>query len=461
MSCKLHNLLVLIFLSGWLGDARSETVQAAISLEAPTELTEMSGLALERDLEFGAATRKYQAEIELAEETLGPYHRDLFEPLMGLARSQYRIADYDGALASTQRAQHISHRHNGVHSSRQLEGVELMTQIYLAQNEPLLADKQQRFAFYVSTHNIPNDSLELLPSLEKLADWYSKTGQLHRARKLNERGIEIVEANFGEDSIQQLPYLQQLAKLKRLQRVCCSTRVMEQALDLIDRNPNLSSDIKANTYLEVADAYTVSGNERDASTYYQKAWSLMNETARQENFATPQRIVSSQPLNERKRLDARIYRVGQDPFGRREFRQVRDDELLQMASLPPQEFVVAEDDSDYNVRIRDRTVSRDYEQEAAMRTVGSPFTFLHTQLLQILPSRFRRDERLDEVAVELQFDIDQYGHTQNIEVLTQNTPGKLSRMMREVVRKTRFRPRMEDGILVTTNRYRLIQTFQI
>ncbi len=447
--CKLYLIMTVGILSLAL-PAAAEPVQP-----------QMSGLALESDREYEQAARQYAAEVAAAEELYGPYDIALFEPLMGLARSQYQLREYDAAIESIQRAQHVSHRHEGVHNLRQLAGTEMMTRIHLAQDKALLADKQQRFAFYVVTHDSAEDDLENLPALEKLADWYTKTGQLHRARKLNEQSIEIIEANFGEDSTQQLPYLQQLAKLKRLQRVCCSTRIMEQALSLVNSNPDLPAELKASIYIEVADAYTAAGDESEAKAYYQRAWSLMNDDLRRENFAEPHRIVFSQPLNERNRIDTKVFRVNKDAFGRRDLQLMNDDELRLMGSLPPQEFMVIEDDSDYNIRIRDRTINQDFEQEEAMRTVGSPFTFLHKQLLHILPNRYVKDENLSQVSISLQFDIDERGHANNIRILSENTPGKLARMMREVVRKSRFRPRMEDGILVSTENYQLTQTFQI
>jgi tetratricopeptide (TPR) repeat protein len=435
------------------------TALVLFSLLALPAQAEMSGIALERDLEYDNAVIQYQAEITAAEDALGPYDFSLYAPLMGIARSQQRLKNYDAAFASIQRAQHISHRHEGVHTPLQLEGLEIMTQVYLAQDKPMMADKQQRFAFYVSSRHSGPDSIEVLPAIEKLADWYTKTGQLQRARKLNEQGIEIVERHFGENTIIQLPYLQQLAKLKRLQRVCCSTRVMEQALSLVENNLEIPNEIKASTYLEVADAYTISGDEDNAANYYQKAWGLMSPVVRQESFATPHRIVFSRPLREHRSTNTKVFRVEQDAFGRRDYRQLSRDDLLTMESLPPQEFVMTDDDDDYNIRIRDRTVSRDYEHEPAMRTVGTPFKFLHKQLLQILPVRFRHDDVLAEVEMEFQFEVDDEGRVHHVELLTSNTPAKLARTMREVVRKSRFRPRMEDGILVTTKNYRLTQKF--
>lgn len=420
---------------------------------------ELSGLDHERDLNFREAVVQYRLEIEAAETLYGEYDPKLYQPLLGLARSLQKLGDFEAATEAARRAQHISHRHEGVHTPTQLEVVELLTRLHLANAEPLMADKQQRFAYYVRKSNVAEDSLEMLPALETLAKWYEKTGQLHRARKLNEQGLEIVESHFGEDAIEQLPYLQRLARLKRLQRVCCSTRIMEQALDIVEANPNISDDVKAQTYLQVADAHTIADNRQEASTFYRRAWELMPPEERARKLSKPSKIAFSRPLETASSMHSRVYRIERDAFGRREYKPLLDDELRELESLPPQEFVLNADNTEYDIRIRDRTVSSNRDMKPAVRTVGQPYMFLRSQFFQILPSRLKSDEALANITIDLQFDIDSTGKPFNIEVLTEDAPNKVSKLMRNVVRKSRFRPRMEDGYPVATQSFRLTQSF--
>ncbi len=420
---------------------------------------QLSGLDHERDLNYAEAVVQYRLEIKETEARVGEYDLSLFEPLLGLARSLSKIGDFEAATEAARRAQHISHRHEGVHTPRQLEVVELLTRLHLATDEPLLADAQQRFAYYIKQTDVPADSIERLPAMESLAKWYEKTGQLHRARKLNEQGLEIIEAHFGEDAIEQLPYLQRLAKLKRLQRVCCSTRIMAQALDLVESNPNISDEVKAKTYLEIADTHTIAGNRQEASTFYRRAWELMSVEDRSKQLSKPRKISFSRPLETTTSMQMRTYRIERDAFGRREYKPLQDDELRNLESLPPQEFILNTESSEYDVRIRDRTLSTSRDMKPAVKTVGHPYTFLREQFFQILPSRMHSDAALDGIVVELEFDIDSTGKPFNVEVLTENTPTKVSKLMRDVIRKSRFRPRMEDGYPVATQSYRLTQSF--
>lgn len=440
----------------WLGIS----VALALMLLPDSLQAQLSGLHYERDLNYAQAVLQYREEIEQSEQTNGEFAFVLFEPLMGLARSLQKIGDYEAAAEAARRAQHITHRHHGVHSPLQLEAVKLLTQLHLRASEPLEADKQQRFAYYIRKSNFAADSLEQLPAMEELANWFEKTGQLYRARKMNEQSLEIVEAHFGEDAIEQLPYLERLAKLKRLQRVCCSTHIMKQALDIVEANPNVDDELKVRTFLEIGDAYTISGNREEAETFYRRAWDLMPAAERIDKFSAPSKIAFSKPLSTAQTsLNTRMYRVERDPFGRRDFKPMLDDEIRELESLPPQEFVLNADNTEYDIRIRDRMLSADPLQKPAVRTVGQPYTFLRKQFLQILPSRLHSDQALEALEVDLEFDIDATGKPFNIKVISEGTPSKVNRLMRDVVRKSRFRPRMEDGYPVATRAFKLTQSF--
>lgn len=431
----------------------------SLTLFSLSSQAELSGLDHERDLNYAEAVVQYRAEIEQQEISRGEYDLNLFPRLIGLARSLQKLGEYEAATDAAQRAQHISHRHMGVHNTMQLEVLDLITRIHLRQAEPLKADKQQKFAYYVRKSNVEPDSLELLPAIEELSKWYEQTGQLHRARKLNEQSIAIVEAHFGQDTVEQLPYLQKLARLKRLQRVCCSTKIMKQALEVVDANPEIDDQLKADTYIEIADAYTISGDKQDAQDFYRRAWDLMPEVEREEMFSEPSKIAFSRPINNHSSNSTRIYRADREAFASREFRQLMEHERLELDSLPPQEFVMTTEDSEYDIRIRDRMIAGDIDREPAIRTVGQPYAFLHKQLLQILPSRFRNDASVAQLRVELEFEVDETGRPRNVQVISSAAPDKVNSLMKQVVRKSRFRPRIKDGSPVATQQFRLTQSF--
>ena len=430
---------------------------------SPISVAQLSGLDHERDLNYAQAVIQYRLEIEQQESATNDFDMSLYPKLMGLARSLRSLGELEEAIDAAQRAQHITHRHHGVHNTMQIEALDLKTQIHLRQSEPLLADKQQKFAFYIRKSNVEPGSLELLPALEELSNWFENTGQLHRARKLHEQSIEIVEAHFGPDTEEQLPYLQKLAKLKRLQRVCCSTRIMKEALEVVEANPNIDDDLKAQTYIEIADAYTISGDRTAAKTFYQNAWNLMSPEERQSTFAAPSKIAFSRPLNSsHNSSNLRVFRPdNRDAFGRRDFRQLRQDEIRELETLPPQEFVLKTENTDYDVRIRDRHLASTHDRAPAVRTIGQPYAFIHQQFVQILPSRFKSDAAVNSLRVELMFDIDAAGKPHNIQILSlaSDVPNRVNSLMKEVIRKSRFRPRMQDGFPVATSQYRLTQSF--
>ncbi len=450
-------------LIGLLGPLSKLVILAAMVVPTNPVLANdaLSARDHERDLNYAEAVVEYRSEIKQIEITEGEYSLLLYPKLFGLARSLQKIGEYEQATDSARRAQHISHRHEGVHNTKQLDVINLITQIHLQQAEPLKADKQQKFAYYVRKSNVEPDSLELLPALEELSNWYEQTGQLHRARKLHEQSIEIVETHFGPETTEQLPYLQKLAKLKRLQRVCCSTRIMTEALAVVEANPDVDDELKAQTYVELADAYTISGDDKKANNFYRNAWALMSNVEREEQFSSPTKIAFSRPLNALGSSSMRVYRAERDTFASREFRPILEDEQRTLDSLPPQEFHLNPDNNVYDVRIRDRALAGDLDRDPALRTIGQPYAFSYNQFVHLIPARLRTDEALKQMSVELEFDIDETGRPHNVQVVSDSAPGKVANLMRQVVRKSRFRPRMVDGIPIATSQYRLNQSFSV
>ncbi len=429
-------------------------------MAADNEETTLAPSVYEFDLEYDKAIVGYKALIESLEEEQGGYAEALIGPLLGLGRSYLAVYDYDNAEEALTRAQHLTHRHDGVYSPRQLEIIDLLTRLHLAKGKPMLADKQQRFSYFVSEHIYGAESPDILPAIDKLATWYTDTGQLYRARKTNEKGRDLIQKLYGETSLEQLPYMVELAKLKRLQRVCCSSKVMEEALALVAQN-DPRNEVAAEAYINAGDAYIISGDEDQASEYYQIAWQKMNPAQREIAFATPHRIASSKPLNRAEKNNIRMFAADPRALDGSEFRELSLQERLMLESLPPQEFFLDETENEYNIRIRDRSTHNDFLDEPAMRTVGEPFKFLHKQLIQILPARFQTDANLNKLELDIVFSVDEAGNAGNIQINSINAPGKLIRMMREVVRKTRFRPRMENGVIVPTEHHHLRQTFHI
>jgi hypothetical protein len=67
----------------------------------------------------------------------------------------------------------------------------------------------------------------------------------------------------------------------------------------------------------------------------------------------------------------------------------------------------------------------------------------------------------DELFVNLQYDVSPDGHVRNIEIIDKNVPNKGVRLLRQILRASRFRPRIDNGELVSTEALEIRQLFSV
>ena len=97
--------------------------------------------------------------------------------------------------------------------------------------------------------------------------------------------------------------------------------------------------------------------------------------------------------------------------------------------------------------------------EPSQKMVGKPFQFIFRQLKTILPSSLRSEAKLANISIALDFTVTETGAIRDIEFAKSNAPAKLNRLMKEAIRKTRFRPALVDGRPVITHNVTLTQSF--
>lgn len=423
--------------------------------------TEFSNaLILEGNGNYVEAIEAYKSTVNALEENSGVFSEKLIEPLMGIARSEFSLSEYENTIIYWVRAQHLIHRAQGVYAERQQEGIDLLIETHLKMDEVSLADKQHKFKLFLSEHNLGADSIELLPALDIINKWYVATGQFNRARKSLQRSHEIIKAQGGNLDPLQTDVLIELAKVRRLSRFCCSHKLLEEGLEIIEANPALGSQNKALYFLALADAYTLASKAEDAQFYYSQAWTLMDDINRHDLFNTPKGIDSAREMNNIGSANSKIFLVERDRFGSRRFEEISDKERLSLDSLPPQAFRFTTDNNAPQRHVRDSHSGSRVQEDKELRVIGYPYQFNRKQLHQILPSSLHSDDALAKLQIELLLTVDADGKTRQVSVLTPNIPVRLSRLMREAVNRTYFRPRLEAGIPVATAGFKITQRFE-
>lgn len=405
--------------------------------------------------------------IQTIAETKGELSEDLVQPLLELGRTQVARGELKEAEDNLRWAQHIIHRHEGVHALRQLEAIDLMTDVYLGRGEPYDADRQQQLALYLSERNFGKNSVENLPALYKLADWYADTGQFNNARQLVDRAAATIAAEGGKADLRLVEPLMKMAGIRRLQRLCCSYQLLEQALKIVDAQPEPSNDTRVEVLTALGDAYIAAGKDEEARRAWRQVWGLLGNDAALARFAEPEQIAMAKELAdaERTRSNKKVYDFDQQNLGPSMptsfgtvLRERTMQEQLRAKNEPPQQFLVPLDSSTRNFHIADDVLAHDISQQSR-KVIGHPFQFILSQLYAIMPLAAQDEASLSMLSLELEFTVNEDGKVTDVEMLNEEAPLKLARLMREVLTKSKFRPRIVDGEPVKSEHVRLTQRF--
>jgi tetratricopeptide (TPR) repeat protein len=400
--------------------------------------------------------RAYLAEVERLETIIesitaseGPFNEALFDPLMALARLRLKNGLSEDAIDTLRRAQNIAHRNEGVYTPRQLEIIETLAELSIADGDYEDANQQQKFSFFITQHHTDQDDPALLVAYREMADWYMHTGQTLRARRLLEEALELA-TSMGE---QTLPLALEINRARRLHGLCCNPKRLVSAVDQSVNNPDTDRDVLQESYLEIADTLTLGNKSREASEYYKLAYELSPQNDR----TAPKPIMVRRVLEDPRQTQSETYRLRLDPLfrQRRLERQLREEELEDLTQKP-QWFILDPDDRHHDFSIRDRNETSSHE-ERTQSLRGSPLLFSEDQLNNLLPYRLKRND--EELRIEMSFTVTETGDLQNIEIVSSNAPIKLERLVKNALRKLNFRPAIVDGVTVATDNVKFIQTF--
>ena len=338
--------------------------------------------------------------LEHIEEKSNPFSKSLINAVMAKALTEMSMGLLNQAEDSFRRAQHITHRQEGIYSEEQLIMVNYLTKTSLRRGASSDADTQQLFSLLVAERIHGPDSTELLPTLNRLGGYFASRGttipvitsseagserSLLFKHSLNayERAIGIIEQNYGEHDLRLMRPLRGLASARIRQNT--GRRYAEpallRALDIVSINPDAAPTDQAQALIDLGDLYIIRSDQRAGETYV-RAWQLLQEmpeaqTMARSAFDTPVRL------------------------------------------LPKEQ---------------------------------------PTLLLDRMPDAAQPG---DELYVSLRYDITADGRVEQVKVLDRNVPNEQVRLLRTRVKGTRYRPRIEDGQLVRTDDVDMRQLFRV
>lgn len=168
--------------------------------------------------EAGDAVRLASQLIEEIEESSSRYDESLVVPLTLLGDGQRQLGQYVDALESYDRARNVSRLINGLHSISQVDVLYREADTYHELGQIGRAGQRHEYAFSIFLRSFEEDSVELLPGLFALADWYIETRNIFAARGLFHSAVEISKTHLDSTDPSNIRALKGLAKSYRLER---------------------------------------------------------------------------------------------------------------------------------------------------------------------------------------------------------------------------------------------------
>ena len=213
-------LLISIALSGQsdqetmpsLGTPDAEDPDADLLLE-PSELRARIDAGEAEDVLNLAA--KVIAELE---DTRTNYDDALVKPLIVFGDASRELGQYIEAIEAYGRARQISRINKGLNSIEQVEAVHREAETYYEIGHIGDANDSYEYIFTIYNQQFEPFSVDLLPTVFMLADWYVLIYNVFAARGLYEYATNIVEHHLERTSPENIRALQGIANTYRLER---------------------------------------------------------------------------------------------------------------------------------------------------------------------------------------------------------------------------------------------------
>jgi len=384
---------------------------------------------------FTEAAVNFKRSIEITTAVEGEYSNSLQIPLRYLGKLHFQNQDYADSMQALRRAQHITHRNDGVYSLGQLNILEWITRIHLKTNSVLAADQQQRFYYKVNENNFAADDPRMIAPMAKLGNWFRQSGQYPDALKIYRQTVTLLEQQGSDTNLELIEPLRAISSTLYLQGACCADEPLDRALKIMESHSTTDADDHLEAIINLADMSMVQRNERRAEKLYQEAWRMISE---------------NQVSEKAKELFSKPTRLGVS----------RTDDVVNafrraITGFSKAETVIVFDDADSSGG--ESLVSVDQSKIQREELIGAPLPLCYPQLLDLVKANSK--EQIADYFMDIDFSVNQHGQVVEVEVVDTNTPVRLARYVKNMLHRTRFRPRLSEGEPVTSQHMEIHQTF--
>jgi tetratricopeptide (TPR) repeat protein len=321
---------------------------------------------------------------------------------MARGLTQAELNFFEDAEESFRRAQHISHRNGGVYTPAQLEIINHITRLNLKQGLYTDADREQNFNLRISEQAYGKNSEELIPVLERLGGYFATRGDMIPLT------TNVADYRYYRDTL----FRQSLDMYRR-------------AIKIIEDNHGVNDMRLVGPLRGLARARLLQITNRSASeAALERALSIVESNP---DADIPDRVRAMIYLGD-------MYTITGDGRARDVYLKV---------------WAIMQNDPAYD--------------ELRADIFGTP-TRLHPELTGVLYLKRKPDAATAqdiELYIDVSYSVKANGRVGDIHLVDKNVPNEQVRYIRAQLADTRFRPRIFDGELVSTENLMIHQTFQV
>ena len=268
-------------------------IEMAIRLKGPrsSEMAKaLTNLAIVQHYaeQYDAAQQNFQSAVEIIEDNEDRLNSQLVNPLKGLAVAQLEGGRPDLASSTLRRAVHVTHVNDGPHNLGQVELLDTLTEVSVRLDLREQANDLQDTVYALRARHLQDESLELIPSLMKRAQWQHRIGFISQERATYRRVIRIFEDKFGKSALQLIQPLVLLGKTFsyldmsgeqsfRDATLSGGEIYFKRAVRIAAEHPDSNWEMVTTASLALADHYMHVGNPQRANQTYQDVWELLSE----------------------------------------------------------------------------------------------------------------------------------------------------------------------------------------
>ena len=223
---------------------------------------------------------------------------ELISPLVALGLAFNKSEQYNKAVEIFKKALHINWVNSGFYNLEQVNIHDSLTESFIGLKNLEEANHHQSFQLGIYNNHFGKDSIKVDESLEKLAKWYKRSGQILSARLVLEELLDR-QVNRDQTSKELIKTLQNISFSHRREGISMydSVSPLKKALNLFAEHQNQDLRLKLEILLDLGDTYTSYGRVSSAVKAYQDCWQLIEEDSTlrpeiEERFSQPVRVRS-------------------------------------------------------------------------------------------------------------------------------------------------------------------------